>query len=119
MLWYALPWSFAALGSLFVWRSLKARLSRPVQALVLYLLLCAGLDVLVMSIFERLSQRYIFPAYYFLALAGFLVIWSLYSERLERLFAARSKVLIMFVPIWWAFTRLVVIAMNQYLPPRI
>jgi 4-amino-4-deoxy-L-arabinose transferase-like glycosyltransferase len=66
LLYFALPWTILLLSRW--WR--KGTTPFPTDAIWRWLLVSAGALVLIMSFFERRADRYIFPAYTLLAMAG-------------------------------------------------
>ncbi len=87
VLWFAAPWVFLLIYGLV--RSLKDRSSLVRERFLQFLLAASILIVLFFSLFDRKADRYIFPAYIFLAAAG---AWSLVRRKPSlRLFLERRK----------------------------
>lgn len=66
-LYFAFPWSLVLLVGL---RSFSERSRYPKDKSFIWLLLCAALFIIIMSLFDRRADRYIYPAYTLIAMAG-------------------------------------------------
>jgi hypothetical protein len=72
VIFFAAPWSLALLA----WR--RPRRSDPSsdRRTLVWLLICAASLIAVMALFDRRADRYVFPAYPLVAMAGGWLIWE-------------------------------------------
>lgn len=72
-IWFSTPWVFFIFYGIYKWR--KEFISTIKNKFFKLSIINAAFIILVFSLFERKADRYIFPAYTFLTLAG---VWILY-----------------------------------------
>jgi 4-amino-4-deoxy-L-arabinose transferase-like glycosyltransferase len=85
ILYFALPWSVLLLAARWWPRAETGNPVYPRAAVWRWLLVAAMVLVLLMAFFERKADRYVFPAYTLIAMAGGWYAWGRFARLRRRL----------------------------------
>ena len=115
ILYFALPWTIFLIVAR--WRRPAAKPTYPADRIWRWLLVSAAVLMLIMAYFERKADRYIFPSYTLIAMAGG---WYLYDrfERVRRwLSASQVKLTLVFASAVLLAAILKVLAATKFYNP--